>query len=195
MKNILFITTLFCFSFVSCKKDQEGLFDQWGHYKYGYGNMTINGRSIAAKKILFGRKEKWNPEEDTVFLFEMQIFTQNDELREVFGVRNLRPKIGKYFFPKIEVDSLGHPDFANDAILYKPGFAFFGADGDVVEGSYSHPWVDSNSYVEITELNIATGDVKGNFKAKMLKLKDFSLASLPDTIYITEGSFSTKIAW
>ena len=99
-------------------------------------------------------------------------------------------KAKKYYFPDTCVGI--YPTYLDT--LYN--FSYQEFKGDAALENYSIIEADSNNYVEIKELNMKTGDVRGSFQARVISDSSWpSNGSIPDTIDITNGSFYGKINW
>ena len=68
--------------------------------------------------------------------------------------------------------------------------------GDVAIAGYHVFEQNPDNYIEITELDLKTGDIKGNFQAAVVRDSFWTPAgTIPDTIRFTNGVFSGKIYW
>ena len=75
-------------------------------------------------------------------------------------------------------------------------YSEWGADGDVITGVYHVFEQNDDNYVELTEVDLRNGDVRGNFQAVVVRDSILTPAGYqPDTIRITDGSFYGKIYW
>ena len=167
---------------IACKKDF--VFDEYGYY--GEGTAYLNGQPWSGLTGIFPTKNYCEP--DTCIGVKLLYYNQNGALRGDITIDDIPLVVGKhtlnYIWPTWE------------DIAYRLIYTKFTSDGDVVTGTY-HVFEQSNdNFLNITEINVRTGDIKGGFQAVVVRDSLWTpLGQKPDTIKITDGSFYGKIYW
>lgn len=179
-KYFLFMIATIVFSCDEC--EMESIFDDIGFY--GIGTALINGSSWKGKTGVF--KSKVYCEPDTCISLLILHYNSNMELRSKILVDQIPLTTGIFAFNKIE------PPYADTT--YRLTYSEYAEDGDVITGYYKLAYADPEFYIDIKELNKVTGDIRGNFKAKVVRDTAF-IGPLPDTINIENGEFFGKINW
>lgn len=168
--------------FAGCKK--EGVFDELGFY--GEGAAQLNGQSWRGKTGIFPTKNFCEP--DTCIAITFLYHNQHEELRGDITFDDVPLKRGRkkinYVWPTW------------DDVQCRLIYSRFAADGDVLVGEYHIVEQNDENFLEITELNLKTGDVKGKFQATVVRDSLWTPPGhKPDTIKIMDGSFFGKIFW
>ncbi|MBK8643710.1 MAG: hypothetical protein IPN15_16335 [Saprospiraceae bacterium] len=178
MKRLYILLTII--SILSCEKNS--IFDNDGFY--GEGKAKLDEVEWKGNTGIFKAKKYCFP--DTCVGIVIDGFNEARSVRSNIIINQVFLKTGKFYFNPI------YPTFKDT--LYR--FSYHEFSGDAVVGVYNIIEADSNNYVEIKELNMKTGDVRGSFQARVISNSDWpSNGSLPDTIDITNGSFYGKINW
>ncbi len=178
MKRLYILLTII--SILSCEKNS--IFDDHGFYREGKARLDDvewkgNTGIFKAKKYCFP---------DTCVGIVIEGYNEARSVHSNIIIDQVFLKTGKFYFNPI------NPTYKDT--LYK--FSYHEFSGDVVVGIYNIIEADWNNYVEIKELNLKTGDVRGIFQARVISDSSWpSNGSIPDTIDITNGSFYGKINW
>lgn len=166
--------------------DKEDIFDDIGFY--GEGKAEIKGNTWKGKTGVFPLTDPRynNCLPDTCISILIQQYNESQELRSKILIHFVPLKLGKFQFNPIE------PSFLDTT--YRFTYSEFTSDGDVVTGRYKLTNPDSSYFVNIQELNRQTGDIRGMFRARVVRDTSF-IGPYPDTIIIENGSFYGKINW
>lgn len=179
MKKTIFL--LLTLTFLYCKK--ESLFDSRG--LYGEGSAKINGEEWIGKTGVFDAGKYCKT--DSCFSIVMYKYNELGQLRGKIVIKRIALKVGKFQF---------NPEPVYNDTSYTISFGEFHDDGDVASAPHRLFAADPNYYFEIKELNNNTGDISGNFRAKLVR-KDIDPSifngNYPDTITIEDGKFFGKI--
>jgi hypothetical protein len=177
------ISILFSFAllFYTCKK--EPIFDEYGFS--GEGTAMLNGTPWKGVAGIFPTSVFCKP--DTCIAIKL-LYYEADALRGDITINHIPLSTGKKTLNYI------WPRYAQ--INNKIGYGEFTSDGDVITGSYYVYEQNDANFVDITELNLETGDVRGSFQAVVVRDSFWTAdGAIPDTIRITNGSFYGKIYW
>ena len=167
-------------SILSCEKNS--IFDNDGFY--GEGKARLDEVEWKGSTGIFKAKKYCFP--DTCVAILVEGYNKARSVRSKILIDQVFLKTGKFYFNPI------YPTYLDT--LYN--FSYQEFKGDAVLENYSIIEADSNNYVEIKELNMKTGDVRGSFQARVISNSGWpSNGSIPDTIDITNGSFYGKINW
>ncbi len=178
MKRMYILLTII--SILSCEKNS--IFDDDGFY--GEGKARFDDVEWKGNTGIFKAKKYCFP--DTCVGIVIDGYNEARSVRSNIIINQVFLKTGKFYFNPI------YPTFKDT--LYR--FSYHEFSGDAVVGVYNIIEADSNNYVEIKELNLKTGDVRGIFQARVISDSSWpSNGSIPDTIDITNGSFYGKINW
>ncbi|MBK8956816.1 MAG: hypothetical protein IPM34_14860 [Saprospiraceae bacterium] len=182
MKRLNFLILILAVS--SCEKDD--IFDDIGFY--GEGTALLNGVEWKGKTGIFPLNDPRfvNCLPDTCISILIQKYNDIGELRSKVLLNKVPLRLGKFQFNPIE------PSFLDT--IYRITYSEFTSDGDVVTGIYSLKEADSSYFLEIIELNKQSGDIRGKFRAKVVRDTAF-IGTFPDTINIEDGNFYGKINW
>jgi hypothetical protein len=183
MKNSLFFLLLL-FSFTTCRK--ESVFDEHGFY--GEGSAKLNGVSWTGKTGVFFKKGVWADfcYPDTCIAVKILHYNQNGELRGDITLNHVPLHTGK--------QTLNYAWPTSKDVLCAFSYSEWASDGDVITGGYDVFEQNDNNYLNITELNLKTGDISGKFQATVVRHEFWTPAGQqPDTVRITEGTFKGKI--
>ncbi len=183
MKNQL-IFLLLLFVFTTCRKDS--VFDEHGFY--GEGTALMNSAPWSGKTGVFFKTGVWADfcSPDTCIAIKIQHKNQNGELRGDLTLNHVPLRTGRqtlnYVWPT-------HGD-----VFCKLTYSEWVADGDVTTGGYFVFEQNDDNYLEITGINLKTGDISGMFQATVVRDSFWTFAGYqPDTIRITEGTFKGRI--
>ena len=178
MKRVYKLLTIL--TILSCEKNS--IFDDDGFY--GEGKAKLDEVEWKGSTGIFKAKKYCFP--DTCVAILVEGYNKTRSVRSKIIINQVFLKTGKFYFNPI------YPTFKDT--LYR--FSYHEFSGDAVVGVYNIIEADSNNYVEIKELNLKTGDVRGIFQARVISDSSWpSNGSIPDTIDITNGSFYGKINW
>lgn len=165
-----------------CQK--ESIFDEYGFY--GEGTAWLNGNPWNGITGVFRAKRFCEP--DTCVAVKLLYINQSGALRGDITLDFIPLQTGKY--------ALGYTSPTWEDVRYKLTYSTWASDGDVLTGIYDIFEQNDENYVEITELNRKTGDIKGRFQAVVVRDSLWTLSgATPDTIRITDGSFYGRIFW
>jgi hypothetical protein len=164
----------------SCAKDN--IFDEIGFF--GEGNAKLNGEIWKGKTGVFKSRNYCTP--DTCIGILLYKYNAFGELRGKILIDYVSLKIGKFQLNPIEPFYL---DTFN-----RISYSEFTSDGDVVTGTYILKNPSPDYYIEIKELNKQNGDIRGSFRAKVVRDTSF-IGKFPDTINIEDGNFYGRINW
>lgn len=180
MKRLLYFLMLLAFV-IGCTKDS--IFDEYGYYGNGYAKL--NGKDWTGKTGVF-IKTFFCTADDPCVAIKLLYYNEQGALRGDLTFNFIPLKTGKF--------SLNYVWPVWEDIQYKLGYYTLTSDGDVLTGSYHVFEQNDENYIEITDLNLETGYIKGSFQALVVR-DSFWLPPgyLPDTIRITNGSFYGKI--
>lgn len=183
MKNQL-IFLLLLLSLTTCRKDS--IFDEDGFY--GEGSAKLNGMPWSGKTGVFFKTGVWADfcYPDTCIAIHLFHRNQNGELRGKITLDHVPLHIGK--------QTLNYAWPVSEDVLCALSYSEWASDGDVVTGDYSVFEQNEDNYLDITDLNLKTGDISGKFQATVVRHEFWTPAGQqPDTIRITEGTFKGKI--
>ena len=189
MKIIIILFVILGIS--SCKKDS--VFDDFGFY--GEGTALVNKVEWKGKTGIFPKNNPLfnNCLPDTCF--SLLIINENkyDGTTNNILIDRFFLKVGKFQFNKQRYDPIAQM-YIDTTFSFSYGTSIAG--GEIVTGLYRLVKTDINNYFEIKEFNKFTGDIKGSFKARVVR-DLFSTASgaIPDSLDIENGSFYGKINW
>ena len=192
-----FSLSLIILIFVGCTKkdtslDLQTIYDLTQHW--GNVNFLIAGRNADTTGFLEKRHVTKIAAlyRDSVYGIVIRRFTddKSNYLRESIGFSNLKyppnkgvyPIGGNYQNPKSPIENIKYLAFSE--------YWLYDSDSDVLAGKYVLN-NEKNSFLEITDYNDKTGELKGIFEAHY-KLELKGIQGLPDTFSITKGVFHTK---
>lgn len=164
----------------SCEKNAT--FDELGFF--GEGLAKLNGKDWKGKTGVFKSRNYCAP--DTCIGILIYKYNEFGELRGKILIDYVSLKIGRFQLNPIEPFYL---DTFN-RITYSE----FVSDGDVVSGTYILKNPKPDYYIEINELNKQNGNIRGSFRAQVVRDTSF-IGKFPDTINIEEGSFYGRVNW
>lgn len=171
---------LLIISTLSCEKNS--IFDEFGYY--GEGKVILNDIEWKGKIGVFKAKKYCFP--DTCVAIIIEGYNESRAVLSKIVIDQVFLKTGRFLLNPI------YPSY-NDT-LYKLSYVEF--IGDMAFSAYSIIQADSNNYIEIKELNMKTGDIKGSFQARVISNTSWpGNGSIPDTIDIKDGSFYGRINW
>lgn len=178
-----FICLVLLLFVVACKKDS--IFDEYGFY--GEGSAMLNGKPWKGITGVFPKKNFCSPG-DTCLAISLLYYNDHGALRSIITFDVIPLNLGKhtinYVWPTWE------------EIEYRLIYSEYVFDGDVTTGGYHVYEQNDANYLNLTELNVQTGDVRGEFQAVVVRDSMWTPAGYaPDTIRITDGSFYGKIYW
>ncbi len=176
MKKIILIFTLMLVVLVGCKKNNEFL-DLFGKNWWGQATAEINGKQWSATGCNGFAKG------DIISLGFSEVNKQ--QILNDFTILSLPLKLGKQFVPKKSISY----DLRVDG------------DNDLLCAIYDnlHDADSLQNWVEITEYNPQTKEIKGKFSCNMLIDPKGGNAGVkcnpsdPDVLRIRNGVFHTKI--
>lgn len=173
--RILFIAFIgFTLSILSCKKEKEDLY--WGEISSQKNGDTWTGEIRAPKS---------NFAESKIEII-IDVFEEKGIWLETLGFYKVPTEIGEY---KLALTSNQPPDNSLVGALYTNGY------DDEIYDFYKIAENDSTSYLEITDYNEKTAEIKGNFNLILWRRKDFPGAwNAPDSIVFSNGTFHTRIS-
>lgn len=180
-----FYILLSCLSFTNCKKTVE--------------EPIITPYSGEATALKDG--EVWTGEPYVIFLkphekllsVSIHVFNEVGFLRQSLGFYKFPPQTGLYL--------LRNTSTMKEDSLVGAGYNTLLFDGDVIGGHWDILETEDNQ-LEIEEVNLETGDVRGTFQVTMVldsTIRNLYLEELEsplpyeDTIRFTNGTFFTKI--
>jgi len=172
-----------------CQCTKESLFDEYGGY--GKAQATTNGKSWnATPRILLD--SRYLPDSFiTIQLNNGDIHAKKSEI--YFSKVPL--KTGHYLFNPYNFNP---NSFKYDTICGISAADLSGGGGEyTIIGYYLlQTPSDSSNYLDIKELNLKTGDIKGSFRARLTMDSAWTWPGIPpDTLLIENGSFYGKIYW
>ncbi len=171
------------------KKKKESIFDEHGFY--GDGIALLNGIEWKGKTGIFSRIDPdfRNCLPDTCIGISIIKRSEEGFLRNEISISSLLLAKGRTLF------DTGYVNSKYDTIT-RISYGEYTGDGELVSSSYSLVKPDSNNYIEIIELNRQTWDIKGIFRARVVKSPILvPTGGIPDTIDIEEGSFYGRVKW
>ena len=183
MKNQL-IFLLLLLSLTTCRKDS--VFDEHGFY--GKGSAKLNGVPWSGKTGVFFKTGVWADfcYSDTCIAIHFFHRNQYGELRGKITLDHVPLHTGRH--------TLNYAWPVSEDVLCALSYSEWVSDGDVVTGDYSVFEQNDDNYLDITDLNLKTGDISGKFQATVVRHEFWTPAGQqPDTIRITEGTFTGKI--
>ena len=136
MKKCLFFA-MFLLLIVSCKKDR--FFDEYG--LYGEGTALLNGHPWRGQTFI-GTSENFCSPTDTCYTIQLAYFNQYDEARGRITFNLIPLKLGRHTFNYV------WPFY--EEIENRLTYSEWGADGDVITGSYHVFEQNDDNYVELT---------------------------------------------
>lgn len=180
MKNLPFYF-LPVFLLVACKN--EHVFDENGFY--GEGTALFNGNPWSGETGVFIAKHFCSPT-DTCYSIKLLHYNQKGELRGDITFDLIPLELGRHTF------NYTWPTWKE--VKNRLNYSTWASDGDVTTGGYHVYEQNDDNYVELTEVNLLTGEVRGNFQAVVVRDTFWTPTGLqPDTIRISDGSFYGKI--
>ena len=179
MKNPLFFLLLLL-SLTTCRKDS--IFDVYGFY--GEGSAKLNDIPWTGKTGVFFTDVFCKP--DSCIGIVLIHRNQYGELRGKITLDHVPLHAGR--------QTLNYAWPVSEDVLCALSYSEWASDGDVVTGDYSVFEQNDDNYLDITDLNLKTGDISGKFQATVVRHEFWTPAGQqPDTIRITEGTFIGKI--
>lgn len=182
--TFLIHTLLICLLLVSCKKTIEEPSIYTGEF-----SALKQGTTWEALPYAF-----FPSSNDTALTIVAEILNEEGFLRQSLSFTKVPPKEGDY--PLYKSSSA-----VNDGLVSTHYFTFL-TDGDVIEADWEILDTADN-FLRITNLDLATGEVSGQFDMVMVLdslTRSFYLDELEvdlpyeDTIRFTNGEFATKIS-
>lgn len=166
--------------FVTCNKDN--VFDKYG--SYGEGSAEVNDRAWSGTCRTTSSSLCYCDALESCISVEISQYAKDGLLLSVINFSRITPEKGirplNYIYPSWErtCDQMSCAE----------------RDDDVLLGMYSvHEQSDSN-YLEITDLNLETGNIKGTFQATLIRDSSWvKPGQTADTLRIRNGSFYGKI--
>jgi hypothetical protein len=171
---------LFALLLVTCRYDS--IFDEYGFY--GEGTAKMNGQTWGGKAGIFPSTD-WCKTDTCIAI---KILRSNSEgfLRNDLTFDHIPLKKGRKTFNY-------RWSVYKDA-LYKLTYSEWGSDGDVITGGYYVYEQNDENFLEITHLDLKTGDIRGIFQATVVRGSSWTpLGRQSDTIRIRDDSFYGKI--
>ncbi len=195
--KFIFSVSLILLIFLGCRKkditiDIQTTYELTQHW--GNVNFLISGKN--ADTIGFLEKRHVTKiaalYKDSVYGIVIRRFTddKSNYLRESIGFSNLKYPPNKGVYPMGGNDQNPKSSFENIKRLAFSQYWLYSSDSDVLAGKYVLN-NEKNSFLEITDYNDKTGELKGIFEAHY-KIELKGLQGLPDTFSITKGVFYTK---
>ncbi len=181
---------LLIFAFTACEKDD--IFDDIGFY--GEGTALLNGVEWKGKTGVFALLDSKlkNCLPDTCIGVLIQHYNNANELRSKILIDFVPLKLGKFQL-NLKPNKFDQFGFQLDT-TFQFSYHEYTSDGDVVTGYYKLINSDPDYYLNVQELNRHTGDIRGIFRARVVRDTSF-IGTFPDTITIENGSFYGKINW
>jgi len=160
-------------AFLSCEKENESLY--WGEVSAVKNDIKWAGK-IKAVKSKFA---------DSKVEITIKTFDEQNVSLETLGFYKVPSKVGRYELSRTFNQP---PDDSLVGALYANGY------DDEVYDFYEIAEDDSTSYLEITDYNEKTAEIKGNFN--LILWRDTTLPgawNAPDSIVFSNGVFHTRI--
>lgn len=186
IKNIFYLTILIvCLLLISCKKTIE---DPIIRPHSGEGTALKDGKNWLGEPYAIFLK----PEEEVLGV-SIEVFNELGFLRQLLSFYKIPPQVGLY--------PLNNTIISDNDDLIGAGYYTLSSDGDVLGGIWNILETADNQ-LEITDVNVETGDIEGIFQVTMVldsmirsQYIDELQVPLPyeDTIRFTDGQFFTKI--
>ncbi len=175
MKNTTLLL-LFALLLATCKKDS--LFDEYGYY--GEARAKLNGVPWTGNPSIFFPALLCRP--DSCIAIDILQFNKRGELRSDITIDDVPMRLGRQTL---------NPGWD---VLCSLSYSEFADDGCVLTGIYSVSGQSDDNYVDITQLDLKTGDISGKFQATVVREEFWTPRGYePDTIRITEGTFRGRI--
>ncbi|MCC6599823.1 MAG: hypothetical protein IT223_04020, partial [Crocinitomicaceae bacterium] len=179
MKNLFSLFLLFL-SIAACRKDN--VFNE--HGLYGGGSAKLNGVAWTGKAGVFFTDVFCAP--DSCIAISLFHYNESDALRGKITLNHVPLRTGR--------QTLNYTWPLSKDVLCALSYSVFTSDGDVITGDYSVFEQNDDNYLNITKLDLNTGLISGTFQATVVRDSFWTFPGYqPDTIRITEGTFSGKI--
>ena len=179
MKKLI-STLLLVLLLATCKK--EPLFDEYGFY--GESHAKLNGVAWTGKPGIFFTTVLCQP--DSCIGIKIFQFNQKGEIRSDITINHIPIRPGR--------QTLNYGRHVSQKVHCSFSYGEYTSDGDVITGNYSIFEQNDDNYLDITELDLKTGDISGKFQGTVVRHEFWTPAGQqPDTIRITEGTFRGKI--
>ena len=183
MKNIIIFFCLIVV-FAGCKKEVNPLWK----FHWGYATADMNDNMWSAN----GCYAQTNGKDSIGIVFNAR---DDEQIRESFSVSSIPLKLGKQFLPS---------EISRNGGVLKGTYMRFMVDGDddltCAQYGNLHDADSLQNWVDITEYNPQTKEIKGKFSCNLLRDPEGGNAgerckpSDPEVIRIRNGVFHTKIA-
>jgi hypothetical protein len=179
MKKPLFFLLLLL-SLTTCRKDS--VFDEHGFY--GEGSAKLNGVPWTGKTGVFFTDVFCQP--DSCIAINLYNRNESGALRGKITFNHVPLRTGR--------QTLNYVWPLSKDVLCTLSYSEFTSDGDVITGDYSVFEQNDDNYLDISELNLKTGNISGKFQATVVRDSFWTFAGHhPDTIWIMEGAFKGRI--
>jgi hypothetical protein len=166
----------------SCRYDS--VFDEQGFS--GEGSAIKNGVYWGTKLLVVPKNNFCNP--DTCIAIHLRSYNENGTPTSYLNIDFVEPKVGKR--------TLNYTASIFERIDHKVDYGVFSSEGHVAIGGYHVFEQTSRNYVEITQINLETGYIKGVFQMDVVRDSFWTPSgSIPDTIRFTNGKFEGRIYW
>jgi len=176
MKHLIFFLLTCCL--FSCDKGTDDIQEPGKIEPMGQATMLLNEKSATFAPFMF---YSYGTEETIELNFRE--YTPSGLLTKEFSISKLPVEVGKYELVRR----------IPDQSLALGATSFYTTEHDILNNAYHlNEQDDIEDFIEFTEINEVTREVKGNFQASFYvdTLIQFD-ATQPDTLIITNGYFET----